>query len=109
MAGNAVTVAKEYTFIWEGTDRKGQRVKGQSVGPSESMIKTQLRKQGVKFDIMTTSFFLGRRTVVRAAHPAMPRGLDGLFIWMMKNAANPTDFFRIPAGRVVEMGAQVTL
>ena len=47
MAGNAVTVAKEYTFIWEGTDRKGQRVKGQSVGPSESMIKTQLRKQGV--------------------------------------------------------------
>ena len=38
---------KEYTFKWEGTDRKGQRVKGQSQGPSESMIKTQLRKQGV--------------------------------------------------------------
>src|SRR3569623_1357224 len=43
----AVTVVKEYTFTWEGTARKGQRVKGQSVGPSESMIKTQLRKQGV--------------------------------------------------------------
>jgi type IV pilus assembly protein PilC len=43
----AATVVKEYTFVWEGTDRKGQRVKGQSVGPSESMIKTQLRKQGV--------------------------------------------------------------
>lgn len=47
MAGAAVKVIKEYTFSWEGTDRKGQRVKGQSVGPSESMIKTQLRKQGV--------------------------------------------------------------
>ena len=43
----AAKVVKEFTFIWEGTDRKGQRVKGQSVGPSESMIKTQLRKQGV--------------------------------------------------------------
>jgi type IV pilus assembly protein PilC len=40
-------VVREYTFVWEGTDRKGARVKGQSVGPSESMIKTQLRKQGV--------------------------------------------------------------
>jgi len=38
---------KEYTFKWEGTDRKGQRVKGQSMGPSESLIKSQLRKQGV--------------------------------------------------------------
>ena len=46
MAATA-TAVKEYTFVWEGTDRKGQRVKGQSVGPSESMIKTQLRKQGV--------------------------------------------------------------
>ncbi|PPE74661.1 type II secretion system protein F [Solimonas fluminis] len=42
-----VEVVKEHTFKWEGVDRKGQRVKGQSVGPSESMIKTQLRKQGV--------------------------------------------------------------
>ncbi|MGH8457662.1 MAG: type II secretion system F family protein, partial [Stenotrophobium sp.] len=47
MAAATAVVVKEYTFIWEGMDRKGQRVKGQSVGPSESMIKTQLRKQGV--------------------------------------------------------------
>lgn len=43
----ASAVGKEFTFVWEGTDKKGQRVKGQSVGPSESMIKTQLRKQGI--------------------------------------------------------------
>lgn len=42
-----IEAVKEYTFKWEGLDRKGQRVKGESVGPSESMIKTQLRKQGV--------------------------------------------------------------
>lgn len=38
---------KEHSYKWEGTDRKGQRVKGRSVGPSESMIKSQLRKQGI--------------------------------------------------------------
>jgi len=42
----ALTV-KEYTFLWEGLDRKGTRVKGESRGLSESMIKTQLRKQGI--------------------------------------------------------------
>ena len=43
----AVQVIQEHTFKWEGVDRKGQRVKGSSMGPSESMIKTQLRKQGI--------------------------------------------------------------
>ncbi len=40
-------VVKEHSFKWEGTDRKGTRVKGESVGPSEHFIKTQLRKQGI--------------------------------------------------------------
>ena len=65
------------------------------------------RKQGVKFDIMSTSFFLGRRSVVPSANRGMPLWQDKLYIFLMKNAANPTDFFHIPPGRVVEMGAQV--
>jgi type IV pilus assembly protein PilC len=47
MAQAAAQTVKEHTFLWEGTDRKGARVKGESVGPSESMIKMQLRRQGV--------------------------------------------------------------
>jgi KUP system potassium uptake protein len=65
------------------------------------------RKKGLKFDIMATSFFLGRRSLVPAAHSRMPSWQDKLFIFLMKNAANPTDFFKIPPGRVVEMGTQV--
>jgi type IV pilus assembly protein PilC len=38
---------KEYTFKWEGTDRKGNKIKGMSTGPSDAFIKLQLRKQGV--------------------------------------------------------------
>ena len=67
------------------------------------------RKQGLKFDIMSTSFFLGRRSVVPSAHSGMPLWQDNVFIFLMKNAANPTDFFHIPPGRVVELGAQVTV
>ncbi|ACG76464.1 system potassium uptake protein [Phenylobacterium zucineum HLK1] len=67
------------------------------------------RKLGLKFDIMATSFFLGRRSVVPSAQSGMPLWQDKVFIFLMKNAANPTDFYRIPPGRVVEMGAQVTV
>jgi KUP system potassium uptake protein len=67
------------------------------------------RKQGLKFDIMSTSFFLGRRSVVPATRSGMPLWQDRLFIFLMKNATQPTDFFNIPPGRVVEMGAQVTV
>ncbi len=67
------------------------------------------RKQGLKFDIMATSFFLGRRSIVASAHSGMPLWQDKLYIFLTKNSANPTDFFKIPPGRVVELGAQVTV
>jgi KUP system potassium uptake protein len=65
------------------------------------------KKRGLKFDIMSTSFFLGRRSVVPTANRGMPLWQDKLYIFLLKNAANPTDFFHIPPGRVVELGAQV--
>jgi KUP system potassium uptake protein len=67
------------------------------------------RRQGLKFDIMSTSFFLGRRSVVPSARQGMPLWQDRLFIFLMRNAANPTDFFHIPPGRVVELGTQVSV
>jgi KUP system potassium uptake protein len=67
------------------------------------------RKLGLKFDIMATSFFLGRRSVVPSAQSGMPLWQDKLFIFLMKNSANPTDFYKIPPGRVVELGTQVTI
>ena len=68
-----------------------------------------MRKQGVKLDIMTTSFFLGRRSIKPSANSGMPLWQDHLYISMSKQAANATDFFSIPSDRVVELGAQVTV
>jgi KUP system potassium uptake protein len=68
-----------------------------------------LRKSGLKFDIMTTSFFLGRRTIKTSPNSGMPGWQDKLFVALSKQAANATDFFAIPSDRVVELGAQVTV
>ncbi|GAA0870805.1 potassium transporter Kup [Brevundimonas basaltis] len=67
------------------------------------------KQQGLKFDIMSTSFFLGRRSVVPSSSQGMPLWQDRLYIFLMRNAANPTDFFHIPPGRVVELGTQVSV
>src|SRR5712691_5356369 len=67
------------------------------------------RKHGWHFDIMSTSFFLSRRSLKPAAHSGMPRWQDRLFIVLAKSASDATDFFQIPTGRVVEVGTQVTV
>jgi KUP system potassium uptake protein len=67
------------------------------------------RRRGLDFDIMQTSFFLGKRTIKAAATSGMPLWQDNLFIFLSRTAANATDFFHIPTGRVVELGAQVTV
>jgi KUP system potassium uptake protein len=77
--------------------------------PNIPKALNQSRKLGLKFDIMATSFFLGRRSILPSARSGMPMWQDKLFIFLMRNAANPTDFFKIPPNRVVEMGAQVTV
>ncbi len=59
--------------------------------------------------MMSTSFFLGRRTVVANMRHGLGRLQDRLFILLSKNAANPTDFYQIPPGRVLEMGTQVSV
>jgi KUP system potassium uptake protein len=66
-----------------------------------------MRKAGLKFDIMTTSFFVGRRTLKASATSGMPQWQDKLFIAMTKQAASAPDFFQIPSDRVVELGAQM--
>lgn len=69
----------------------------------------ELRKQGLKFDIMTTSFFLGRRTLKASSSSGMPAWQDKLYIALSRQSANATNFFSIPSDRVVELGAQVTV
>jgi KUP system potassium uptake protein len=67
------------------------------------------RKQGWSFDIMSTSFFLSRRSLKPSAQSDMPAWQDRLFIMLARSANDATDYFQIPTGRVVEVGTQVTI
>lgn len=67
------------------------------------------RKLGWTFDIMSTSFFLSRRSLKPSPQSGMPVWQDRLFIGLAKGASDATDFFQIPTGRVVEVGTQVTI
>ncbi len=75
--------------------------------PNVVKALTASRKHGLKFDIMKTSFFLSRRTVIPSEKSGMPIWQDHLFIFLARNATNATDFFHIPSGRAVELGNQV--
>jgi len=40
-------VLKTSTFAWEGTDKRGSKVKGELSGQNQALVKAQLRKQGI--------------------------------------------------------------
>jgi KUP system potassium uptake protein len=67
------------------------------------------RKAGWQFEIMSTSFYLSRRSLRIAAKSEMPRWQDRLFIALASGASDATNYFRIPTERVVEIGAQVAI
>jgi KUP system potassium uptake protein len=67
------------------------------------------RKLGWKYDIMSTSFFLSRRSLKASVNSGMPLWQDKLFIRLARSAADATEYFRIPTGRVVEIGTQVVV
>ena len=57
---------------------------------------------------METTYFLGRETLIITHRPSgMARWREKLFASMMRNAESAARFFRLPANRVVELGAQI--
>jgi KUP system potassium uptake protein len=64
---------------------------------------------GHPFDLLKTSFFLSRRSIVSSANSGMPPWQDSLFIFLARNATNATEFFQIPPARAVELGNQVVV
>jgi KUP system potassium uptake protein len=61
------------------------------------------------FEMMKTSFFLSRQTLIASAKPGMAIWREKLFAWMLRNAASAMEFFRLPTNRVVELGSQVEI
>ena len=102
----------------------GERIKIQDLGqgfyrveafygfmqkPNVPQIMKIVAQYGLITDPMTTTFYLGRETLMTSGKSKMMRWRKSLFAVMSRNAGNPTSYFGIPANRVVELGAQVEL
>ena len=66
-------------------------------------------RRGMPFDMMDTSFFASRETLIPSVAPGMAIWREKLFVSMSKNATKATEYFKIPTNRVVELGTQVEL
>jgi KUP system potassium uptake protein len=71
-------------------------------------LKT-MERCGGEFDMMHTSFFLSRQTLIASDHPGMSIWREKVFAWMLRNAASAMDFFKLPTNRVVELGSQLEI
>jgi KUP system potassium uptake protein len=64
---------------------------------------------GLNFNMMETSFFISRQTVVPTAGMGMAMWREALFAAMYRNARDAADYFRVPANRVIELGTKLEI
>ncbi len=69
----------------------------------------QARAYGLAIDPETTTFFIGRETLVPSEHPLLGRWRTRLYMVLAANALSPARYYRLPPGRVVELGTQITI
>ena len=71
------------------------------------------RSHGLEFDLMQTTFFLSRASVVPAASEAGKDGMaewrESLFATMARNARTAADYYNIPANCVIELGTKIAI
>jgi KUP system potassium uptake protein len=77
--------------------------------PDVPELLEQCGRKGFAFDMMETSFFVSRETLIATVSPGMALWREKLFVSMSKNATKASEFFQVPTNRVVELGTQVEL
>ncbi len=77
--------------------------------PDVPALLEESGRRGFPFDMMETSFFVSRETLIATVAPGMALWREKLFVSMSKNAIKASEFFQIPTNRVVELGTQVEL
>ena len=77
--------------------------------PNIPLLIRDASRYGLAAETMSTTFYLGRETLLTGGSSKIMRWRKALFAFMSRNAGNPTVYFGIPANRVVELGAQIEL
>ena len=77
--------------------------------PDVPLALKDARHFGLAVDPETTTFFIGRETLVLSENPALGTWRTWLYIQLAANALSPARFYHLPPNRVVELGTQVTI
>ncbi|MBV9970483.1 MAG: KUP/HAK/KT family potassium transporter, partial [Xanthobacteraceae bacterium] len=77
--------------------------------PNVPRALARCAQEGLTFDLMEASFFVGRVTIVGERGSHFGRIRRSVFAAMLRNAQSATEFFRIPSNRVIELGGQVEI
>jgi KUP system potassium uptake protein len=77
--------------------------------PDVPRALAEARRYGLAVDPETTTFFIGRETLVPAEDPVLGRWRTWLYMQLASNALSPARFYHLPPNRVVELGTQVTI
>lgn len=77
--------------------------------PNVPTMMKDCRLQSMNFDMMDTSFFINRESLIATPRGGMALWREHLFVWMSHLAAKASEYFRIPTNRVVELGTQVEI
>ncbi|MBW6422487.1 potassium transporter Kup [Rhizobium sp. XQZ8] len=77
--------------------------------PNVTKALTVCKKKGFKFEIMQTSFYLGRRNLIATPNTGLPRWQENLYIALADFGIDPSAYFKLPPNRVVELGEQVAI
>ena len=98
------------TLEWRGRSFARMTIRyGFMESPNLPAALAVARKLGWTFDIMSTSFFLSRRSLRPSPTSGMPHWQDKLFILLARSSDDASNYFRIPTNRVVEIGTQVVI
>jgi KUP system potassium uptake protein len=77
--------------------------------PNIPNMLAQCERHGLHFEMMETSFFIARQTVISAPGGGMAPWREHLYVAMSRNARGAADYYQIPTNRVIELGTQVEI
>ena len=78
--------------------------------PDVPVLLQQAYSRGCTIDLSDVTYFVGHETVVaRDDAGGVPRWVEAAFAFMQRNSAHVTDYFRLPADTVVEIGREIAI
>ncbi len=91
--------------VWRGAARYGFMER-----PDIPAVLAEAHEEGCGIDLADVTYFVGHETVVaREDGRGLPHWVEAMFAFMQRNSLHVTDYFRLPAETVVELGREVAI